>query len=70
MLLTRGISLPSLSFSVGRKGPCLGAVPEASGWNEEPIEFMLSPNLEDSWQVVCFGGWQEGRLSGSVGVGY
>lgn len=39
---TNGISLPSFNVKLGRYGSCLGAVPEASGAKDEPMEFIVS----------------------------
>lgn len=39
---TNGISLPSFNVKLGRYGSCLGAVPEASGANDEPMEFIMN----------------------------
>jgi hypothetical protein len=40
-LHTIGISLPSFILTYGIYGSCLGGVPEASGSNVDPMEFMV-----------------------------
>jgi hypothetical protein len=45
VILTMGIWLPSLSLRKGMWPACFGAAPEASGVNEDGMEFILSGRI-------------------------